>query len=96
MPEIYGVHTKKNPQSATKHPFCSNPHFIFEKALGMDIEEAIWFSNELMNAAQYTSKMQLHLQHNAIIFLNTKHCIFTFQKSQLEIIITSIAILNNC
>lgn len=41
MPEIYGVHTNKPPQSATKHPFCSNPHFSFEKALGMDIEEAI-------------------------------------------------------
>lgn len=73
MPEIYGIHTKKTPQSATKHLFCSNPHFIFEKALGMDIEEAIRFSNELMNAAQYTSKMELHhLQHNAIMFLNTK------------------------
>lgn len=64
----------------------------------MDIEEAIWLSNKLMNAAQYTSKMELHyLQHNAIIFLNTKQCISTFQKSQLEIIIMkSIAILKNC
>jgi len=51
-----------------------------------------------MNAAENTSKMELHhIQHNAIIFLNTKLCMSTFQKPQLEIIIMwSIALLNHC